>query len=117
MTAPQPHIFEFDDVRMDAGQRLLQRKGETVPLTPKVFDPLLCLVENTGRVIEKDDLIGAIWPNTAVEENDLNQDISTLRREADDSSERLGRSLDVQDCGSPEPVLPVVPATHSRGMV
>src|SRR5580700_1346112 len=80
MTAPQPHIFEFDDFRVDAGKRLLLRKGQPVPLTPKVFDTLLYLVENRGKVIEKDDLMGAIWPDTAVEENNLNQNISTLRR-------------------------------------
>jgi DNA-binding winged helix-turn-helix (wHTH) protein/Tfp pilus assembly protein PilF len=80
MTAPQPHIFEFDGFRIDGGKRLLLRKGEPVPLTPKVFDTLLYLVENRGKVIEKDDLMGAIWPDTAVEENNLNQNISTLRR-------------------------------------
>jgi DNA-binding winged helix-turn-helix (wHTH) protein/tetratricopeptide (TPR) repeat protein len=80
MTAPQPHIFEFDDFRIDAGKRLLLRRGEPVPLTPKAFDTLLYLVENRGKVIEKDDLMGAIWPDTAVEENNLNQNISTLRR-------------------------------------
>lgn len=80
MTAPQPHIFDFDAFRVDAGKRLLLRKGEPVPLTPKVFDTLLYLVENRGKVIEKDDLMGAIWPDTAVEENNLNQNISTLRR-------------------------------------
>jgi DNA-binding winged helix-turn-helix (wHTH) protein/Flp pilus assembly protein TadD len=80
MTAPQPHIFEFDDFRVDAGKRLLLRKGQLVPLTPKVFDTLLYLLENSGKVIEKDDLMGAIWPDTVVEENNLNQNISTLRR-------------------------------------
>src|SRR5580704_5199298 len=80
MTTPQPRIFEFDDFRMDADKRLLLRKGQPIPLTPKVFDTLLYLVENRGKVIEKDDLMGAIWPDTAVEENNLNQNISTLRR-------------------------------------
>src|SRR5580692_13220383 len=80
MSAPQPHIFEFDDFRVDGGKRVLLRKGEAVLLTPKVFDTLLYLVENRGKVVEKDDLMRAIWPDTAVEENNLNQNISTLRR-------------------------------------
>lgn len=80
MTASQRGIFEFDDFRMDAGKRLLLRKGEIVPLTPKVFDTLLYLVENRGKIIEKDDLMRAIWPDTVVEENNLNQNISMLRR-------------------------------------
>src|SRR5580704_3070411 len=80
MTTPQPRIFEFDDFRMDADKRLLLRKGEPVPLTPKVFDTLLYLVENRGKVVEKDDLMLAVWPDTVVEENNLNQNISTLRR-------------------------------------
>ena len=113
MTAPQPHIFEFDDFRVDPGKRLLLRNGQPVPLTPKVFDILLYLVENSGRVIEKDDLTGAIWPDTAVEENNLNQNISTLRRVLGEN--RGPRSW--KDCGLPVPVLPVVPATRSRGMV
>ena len=49
-------------------------------LTPKVFDTLLYLVERSGKVVEKEELMHAIWPDTAVEENNLSQNISTLRR-------------------------------------
>ena len=49
-------------------------------LTPKVFDTLLLLVQRKGKVISKDDLMREVWPDTAVEENNLNQNISTLRR-------------------------------------
>ncbi len=80
MSALPPHIFEFGDFRVDAGKRVLLRKGEPVLLTPKVFDTLLYLVENRGKVVEKDDLMRAIWPDTVVEENNLNQNISALRR-------------------------------------
>jgi len=80
MNASPPHIFEFGDFRVDAGKRVLLRKGEPVLLTPKVFDTLLYLVKNRGKVVEKDDLMLAIWPDTVVEENNLNQNISTLRR-------------------------------------
>src|SRR5277367_4844595 len=80
MTSPPPNIFEFGEFRVDAAKRLLLRGGEPVALTPKVFDTLLYLVENRGRVIEKDALMHAIWPDTVVEENNLNQNISALRR-------------------------------------
>src|SRR5271169_461871 len=80
MSTPQPHIFEFADFRVEAHTRRLLHKGDAVPLTPKVFDTLLYLVENRGKVVEKDDLMRAVWPDTVVEENNLNQNISTLRR-------------------------------------
>jgi len=80
MSAPQLHIFEFGDFRVEAHTRRLLHKGDAVPLTPKVFDTLLYLVENRGKVVEKDDLMRAVWPDTVVEENNLNQNISTLRR-------------------------------------
>src|SRR5947209_3806760 len=81
MPAPQAHIYEFGDFRLDASKRLLLRGGgEVVPLTPKVFDTLLYLVERGGVVVDKDELMRGVWPDTVVEENNLNQNISTLRR-------------------------------------
>ncbi len=73
-------VYEFGDYRVDAGNLLLSRAGSPVPLTPKVFDTLLLLVKRSGEVLEKDALLRAIWPDTIVEENNLNQNISTLRR-------------------------------------
>jgi TolB-like protein len=74
-------IYEFGDFRVDAGRRLLLRlDGRTLPLTPKVFDTLLYLVRNADAVLEKGILMNAIWPDTTVEENNLNQSISALRR-------------------------------------
>ena len=75
-----PHIYEFGDFRIDAAKALLVRKGEPVALTPKVFETLLYLVRRQGDLVEKDELIRAVWPDTVVEENNLNQNISTLRR-------------------------------------
>src|SRR5436305_11342077 len=81
MPTPQAHVYEFGDFRLDASKRLLLRgRGEVVPLTPKVFDTLLYLVERGGSVVDKDELMRVIWPDTVVEENNLNQNISTLRR-------------------------------------
>jgi DNA-binding winged helix-turn-helix (wHTH) protein/tetratricopeptide (TPR) repeat protein len=80
MTGPAPHIYEFGDFRIEAAKHMLVRKGEPVALTPKVFETLLYLVRRQGDLVEKDELIRAVWPDTVVEENNLNQNISTLRR-------------------------------------
>lgn len=74
-------VYEFDNFRIDSGKRLLSNGGpEPIPLTPKIFDTLLYLVSHHGTVIDKDELMSAIWPDTIVEENNLNKNISVLRR-------------------------------------
>jgi DNA-binding winged helix-turn-helix (wHTH) protein/tetratricopeptide (TPR) repeat protein len=81
MPTPQAHVYEFGDFRLDASKSLLLRgEDEVVPLTRKVFDTLLYLVERGGAVIDKDELMRMIWPDTVVEENNLSQNISALRR-------------------------------------
>lgn len=80
MGDPQSHIYEFDDFRLDAGERILLRRDERVALTPRVLDTLLYLVRHHGRVLDKNELMSEIWPDAVVEENNLNQNISTLRR-------------------------------------
>jgi len=77
----QSQIYEFEEFRLDAAKRLLLRGDEEIiPLTPKIFDTLLYLVRNNGKVIEKDVLMHEIWTDTIVEENNLNKNISVLRR-------------------------------------
>jgi DNA-binding winged helix-turn-helix (wHTH) protein/TolB-like protein/Tfp pilus assembly protein PilF len=72
--------YEFDNFCVDAGRRLLLNGGdEPIALTPKIFDTLLYLVSHSGQVIEKDELMSSIWPDTIVEENNLNKNISVLR--------------------------------------
>ncbi|MEP6703452.1 MAG: tetratricopeptide repeat protein [Acidobacteriota bacterium] len=79
-SVPQSQIYEFGEFRIDATKNLLSRgEGETIPLTPKIFDTLLYLVRNSGHVIEKDELMREIWTDTIVEENNLNKNISVLR--------------------------------------
>jgi serine/threonine-protein kinase len=74
-------IYEFDEFRISAAKRVLSRvNGEQIPLTPKVFDTLLYLVRNSGKVSGKDELMREIWTDSVVEENNLNQNISILRR-------------------------------------
>jgi len=74
------HFYEFGSFRIDANRRLLFRDSEPVSLTPKVFDTLLVLIQNSGQVLEKDLLMQKVWPDTIVEENNLSQNISALRR-------------------------------------
>lgn len=74
-------VYEFGDFRLDRGKRLLLRRdGTPIPLTPKAFDTLAYLVEHAGNVLDKEELMRAVWPDIVVEENNLNQNISLLRR-------------------------------------
>lgn len=74
------HLYEFGPFRLNATERLLQRGNEIVPLTPKVVDTLLLLVENSGHVVEKNAFLQQLWPDSFVEESSLAQNISLLRR-------------------------------------
>ena len=74
------HSYEFGRFRLNVAERVLLRDGEAVPLTPKVFDILVALVENGGQIVSKDDLMKRVWPNVFVEEGNLTQNISLLRK-------------------------------------
>ena len=81
ISEPQLQVYEFDEFRVDASKRTLTKgDGEQIPLKPKVFDTLLYLVRHGGKVIGKDELMSEIWMDSIVEENNLNQNISMLRR-------------------------------------
>lgn len=74
-------IYTFDDYTVDPVKRLvLKEGGEPILLKPKAFDALLYLVENADRVVEREELMNALWYDTVVEENNLTQHISALRR-------------------------------------
>src|SRR5262249_48359106 len=79
-------LYEFGPFRLDVDERLLMRDGRMTPLSPKVFDTLLVLVENSGRVVSKDELMQSLWPDTFVEESNLTQNISQLRRALGDGA-------------------------------
>src|SRR6187455_2669947 len=80
MSQQESHSYEFGRFRLKTAERVLLREGELVPLTPKVFDILVTLVEHGGQVVAKDDLMKRVWPNTFVEEGNLTQNISLLRK-------------------------------------
>jgi len=96
---PPAPLYEFGAFRVDASKRLLARDGTPVPLTSKVFDTLLHLVKHGGTVLSKDDLMRAIWPDAVVEENNLNQNISILRRVLGDGRSEQRYIATVPGCG------------------
>jgi DNA-binding winged helix-turn-helix (wHTH) protein/TolB-like protein len=73
-------IYEFGPFRLDTRARRLWRESSPVPLTAKALETLVVLVENSGEVVSKGDLIDHVWGETAVEENNLTQQISALRK-------------------------------------
>ena len=80
MSQQDNRSYEFGRFRVKVAERVLLRDGEIVPLTPKVFDILLTLVEKSGQVVSKDELMKRVWPDTYVEEGNLTQNISLLRK-------------------------------------
>ena len=73
-------LYEFGSFLLDPAERSLLQDGKPVPLTPKVFDLLLLLVESSGRLLEKEDLMRSLWQDSFVEEGNLSFNISTLRK-------------------------------------
>src|SRR5262245_21040895 len=73
-------IYEFDDFRVDTGQFLLSRAGSTRPISPTVFRILLILLERAGESVTKEELMKYVWPDSFVEEGNLNRNVSTLRK-------------------------------------
>jgi DNA-binding winged helix-turn-helix (wHTH) protein len=73
-------FYLFDGFRVDAASGILFKENREVPLTPKVFDTLLVLLENSSHVLTKKELMEQVWPDSFVEENNLAQNISILRK-------------------------------------
>jgi pimeloyl-ACP methyl ester carboxylesterase len=128
MNRPGRRFYLFDGFRVDAHERLLFKENREIPLTPKVFDTLLVLLENSGHVLTKKELMQQVWPDSFVEENNLAQNISILRKALGTGTEgehyiqtvpkRGYRFLaDVRATGGedetvqPEPALPRIPET------
>jgi TolB-like protein/DNA-binding winged helix-turn-helix (wHTH) protein/Tfp pilus assembly protein PilF len=81
------NLYQFGEFRLDTQNRVLRRGQEIVPLTPKAFEVLLVLLQNSGQVVTKDELMKAVWPDSFVEESNLTQTIFVLRK-------ALGENLD-----------------------
>lgn len=73
-------MYQFGHFQLDPAERLLLRHNETVSIAPKVLDLLLALLERQGSVVEKNELMQLLWPDTYVEENNLTVTMSALRK-------------------------------------
>src|SRR6478735_5860969 len=80
MSTSAKAFYEFGPFRIDMERYLLLRAGEPISLSPKVFETLLFLVQNRGRIGKKDEIISNVWPDTFVEESNLAQNIFLLRK-------------------------------------
>lgn len=87
MSSREHHLYEFGPFQLNTAEHLLLRDGKPVALTPKAFETLVMLVERSGHLVEKDELIKALWPDSFVEEANLSQHVWMLRK-------KLGKAED-----------------------
>lgn len=80
MSKQMNYLYEFGPYRIDPAEQLLTRNGKPTPLPLKAFETLLVLVQNSNRLVEKDELMRQVWLDTVVEEANLTVHISTLRK-------------------------------------
>lgn len=80
------HLYRFGNFTVDVDQRVLLCEGKPVPLTPKAFETLLILLESSGRIVEKVELMRRLWPNTFVEEANITFNIQQLRKALNDDA-------------------------------
>ena len=88
MSRVNSNLYEFGGFSLNAQNRTLRRGAAAVPLTPKAFDLLLMLVENAGRIVTKDELMKAVWPDSFVEESNLTQTVFMVRKVLDETADR-----------------------------
>jgi eukaryotic-like serine/threonine-protein kinase len=74
------HVYEFSGFRLNTAERVLESAGRPISVAPKALDVLIVLVENRGRIVEKESLMREVWPGVFVEENSLAFNISVLRK-------------------------------------
>jgi DNA-binding winged helix-turn-helix (wHTH) protein len=82
-----PPVYEFDNFRLEPGNRLLLRDGKAVPLPPRAIDVLAVLVAAGGRLVTKDEFLRTLWPGLAVEEGNLTQYMFLLRKGLEEDRE------------------------------
>jgi len=82
------HFYRFGEFTVDSDQRILLQNDKPIPLTPKAFDTLLILVENSGRIVEREELMNRVWPDSFVEESNLSFNIQQLRKSLRDNARR-----------------------------
>jgi DNA-binding winged helix-turn-helix (wHTH) protein len=87
MNQPRFLQYHFADFSLDVAERLLLRCGVAIPLAPRVFDTLVLLLENSGHLLEKEDFMKKLWPDTFVGDDALARNISILRKVLGGSSD------------------------------
>jgi len=87
MPLPIKNLYEFGSFRLDTEERTLLREGKPLRLTPKDYEILLALVERSGRITEKDELMRKVWPDSFVGEENLARHVSTLRKTLRENSD------------------------------
>src|SRR5262245_17519891 len=80
MKGGEKHFYRFKSFRLDVAERQLLRHNAPVALTPKAFDVLALLVENSGHLVEKGELMNTVWPDSFVEEQNITRIVHSLRR-------------------------------------
>ena len=83
------HLYRFGPFELDPAERLLSSDGRAVPVSPKAFDMLVVLVERSGHLCQREELMSVVWPDSFVEEGNLSVTVSSLRKVLHD------------DCGQP----------------
>ena len=89
MSNPDNRLYEFGPFRLDPTERLLLRSEEPIRLSPKTFDLLLFLVQSSGQLVGKEEIIQHLWPDSFVEEGNLTNNVSILRRELGESEKYI----------------------------
>ncbi|MEK6282701.1 MAG: tetratricopeptide repeat protein [Acidobacteriota bacterium] len=122
------HLYEFGPFRLDPEKPCLWRDGEPVALTPKAVETLLVLVQQNGRLVEREQLMNAIWPDTFVEDGNLNFNVSVLRKAlgTDEAGEQYIQTVprhgyrfkaDVREVAEEVPALIVEKHTSARVVI
>ena len=99
MTDSKSFVFKFENIEVREHEYALTRGGETVKVEPTAFRVLLYLLRNPGRLVSKDEIMAAVWHDTAVSDNSLTRSIATLRRLLDDHSREPRLIATVQTLG------------------
>lgn len=86
MSQKTKHLYAFGPFSLDTSECLLTVEGRPVPLAPKAFEALVILVENAGHLIDKDDLMKRLWPDSFVEEGNVAKHVSLLRKVLSDAT-------------------------------
>jgi DNA-binding winged helix-turn-helix (wHTH) protein/Tol biopolymer transport system component len=83
----EKHLYNFGDFSLNVEDQTLSRNGENIPVTPKMFDLLLVLLQNPRKVLRKDFLLESVWPDSFVEEGNITFNIRQLRKALDDDAQ------------------------------